>query len=601
MTDTQQVPLRSEIAIEHTWDLTPIYMNEQAWEADLARLEAMLPTLTGLQGTIGQGAHVLLQVLKLRDEISSLLWQVHVYAGRRYDSDTGDAQGQALNERVGTIVSRISEAMSFVDPEILSLSDETLVTWQQQEPQIQLYAYALEQLMEQRTHVRSAEIEGIMAAFGDITRAPSETFEILTNADLVFPSIRDEKGQEIQLSHARYGRLRESQDRRVRQDNFKQYYSAYRGVRNTLGTTLAAQIRSQVLNARLRSYESALHAALSANDIPVAVYHNLIATVNANLPRLHRYMAWRKRVMQLDELHTYDLHVSLVPAADVPVPYTEAVALMAEAFKPLGKDYGEAIAQTFSSRWIDVYENRGKRSGAYSDGSYTTAPYILMNYQDRLRDAFTLAHELGHSMHSYFTRRSQPFVYGNYTIFVAEVASTLNEALLTDYLLKTRDDKALRKYLIMQQLDDIRSTLFRQTMFAEFEHDLHRRVEAGEPLTADTLSQPYFDLVQRYHGPDVTLDDELALEWSLIPHFYYNFYVYQYATGISAALALSKQIMQEGQPAIDRYLHFLSSGSSKSSIDLLREAGVDMTTPEPIQAAMDTFDRLLDELEAMGD
>lgn len=600
MTDTHHVPQRSEIAIEHTWDLTPIYMDDQAWETDLARLEGMLPELTAMQGSVASSATHLLKALQLRDAISSLLWQVYVYAARRYDSDTGDPQGQALNERAGSLASRMSEAMAFVDPEILTLSNETITEWQHQEPGLQIYAYALQQLMEQRAHVRSAEIEGIMAAYSDITRAPAETFEILTNADLVFPSITDENGQEIRLSHARYGRLLESQDRRVRQDTFKQYYSAYRGIRNTLGTTLAAQIRSQVLNARLRSYESALHAALSANDIPVEVYHNLISTVNTNLPRLHRYMAWRKRVMQLDELHTYDLYVSLVPEADVPVPYAEAVPMMSAAFKPLGADYGNALDKTFSSRWIDVYENQGKRSGAYSDGSYTTAPYILMNYQDRLRDAFTLAHELGHSMHSYYTRRTQPFVYGNYTIFVAEVASTLNESLLTDYLLKTRDDKALRKYLIMQQLEDIRGTLFRQTMFAEFELDLHRRVEAGEPLTADNISQPYYELVQRYHGPDVTLDDELALEWSRIPHFYYNFYVYQYATGISAALALSKQIMQEGQPAIERYLRFLSSGSSKSSIDLLRDAGVDMTTPEPVQAAMDSFDSLLDELEALG-
>lgn len=599
MSDTQQVPQRSEMAIEYTWDLTPVYANDQAWEADLARLEGMLPEISNMQGTIGQGAAVLLKLLKFRDDISSLLWQVYVYASRRYDSDTGDSQGQALNERANSLASRVSESMAFIEPEILALSDETIAAWQQQEPGLQLYAYALQQLMQQRAHVRSAEIEAIMAAFGDITRAPAETFEILTNADLLFPSITDEQGQEIRLSHARYSRLLENQDRRVRRDTFKQYYSAYRGIRNTLATTLAARMRSQVLNARLRNYESSLHAALAPNDIPVEVYHNLITTVNANLPRLHRYMSWRKRYMQLDELHTYDLYVSLVPAADVPVPYAEAIPMMSAAFQPLGSDYGAAITKTFTSRWIDVYENQGKLSGAYSDGSYTTAPYILLNYQDRLRDAFTLAHELGHSMHSYFTRRAQPFVYGNYTIFVAEVASTLNESLLTDHLLKTRDDAALRKYLIVQQLEDIRGTLFRQTMFAEFELDLHRRVEAGEPLTADTISQPYLELVARYHGPDVTLDDELALEWSRIPHFYYNYYVYQYATGISAALALSKQIMHEGQPAIDRYLHFLSSGSSKSSIELLREAGVDMTTPAPIQAAMDSFDSLMDELEAM--
>jgi oligoendopeptidase F len=304
--------------------------------------------------------------------------------------------------------------------------------------------------------------------------------------------------------------------------------------------------------------------------------------------------------MGLDDLHFYDLYAPLVPQADIDVPYAEGAEIVAAAFAPLGNEYGAAIGKAFSSRWIDVYENVGKRSGAYSDGSYTTAPFILLNYQDRLDDMFTLAHELGHSMHSFFTRKHQPFVYGNYTIFVAEVASTLNEALLTDHLLKHRDDPDLRKELIVKQLEDIRTTIFRQTMFAEFELDMHTRTEAGEPLTADSLSKPYYDLVARYHGPEVTLDDEIALEWARIPHFYYNFYVYQYATGLSAALALSKQILNEGQPAVDRYLKFLSSGSSRSSIDLLRDAGVDMTSPEPIQAAMDRFDELMDELEQLG-
>jgi oligoendopeptidase F len=304
--------------------------------------------------------------------------------------------------------------------------------------------------------------------------------------------------------------------------------------------------------------------------------------------------------MGLDELHIYDQYVSLVPEVDVTVPYAEATETVKQAFLPLGPDYAEALDKTFRSRWIDVYENVGKRSGAYSDGSYTTAPFILLNYQDRLDDMFTLAHELGHSMHSYFTRRTQPYVYGNYTIFVAEVASTLNEALLTNYLLQTRNDPALRRRLIGKQLEDIRLTIFRQTMFAEFELDMHQRVEAGEPLTSDTLSKRYYELVARYQGPSVTLDDDIAVEWARIPHFYYNFYVYQYATGLSAALALNKQIVEEGQPAVERYLRFLSSGSSRPSIELLRAAGVDMTTPLPIQAAMDTFDRLLDELESLS-
>jgi oligoendopeptidase F len=598
MTEADKVPRRDEVQVEHTWDLATIYADVDAWERDVARLEGMLPDIGAAQGTIAGGSGALLRALTLRDEVFKLLQQLYVYASLLRDSDSTDSVGQALDERAGSLYAKISAALAFIEPEILDVPQETLTGWLTQEPRLQIYGYELSELNRQRAHVRSAEVEGIMAQYSDVTRAPHEIFDILTNADLQFPSIEDETGQQLQLSHARYGRLMEHGDRRVRRDAFKSYYSAFGTIRNTLGTTLAAETRSHVLGARLRGYESSLHAALDPRDISVDVYHNLVDTINQNLPRLHHYMDVRRRLMGLDELRIYDMYAPLVPEADIEVPYMEARDVVAAAFRPLGDEYSSAIAQAFGSRWIDIYENVGKRSGAYHNGAYTTAPFILLNYQDRLRDVFTLAHELGHAMHSFFTKRRQPFVYGGYTIFVAEVASTLNEALLTDHLLKTRDDPALRKRLIVQQLDDIRATIFRQTMFAEFELDIHRRSEAGEALTADGLSKLYYELVRRYHGPGVTLDDEIANEWSRIPHFYYNFYVYQYATGLSAALALSRQIIDEGQPAVDRYLRFLGSGRSRPSIDLLRDAGVDMTTPAPIQAAMDTFDRLLNELEA---
>jgi oligoendopeptidase F len=598
--EAKQVPRRDEIPVEYTWDLTTIYVNDAAWEQDVAQLEGMAPDIAALQGTIGKEAAGLLRALKLRDEVGMRLWQIYVYANRRHDSDRTDSAGQALAERAGSVVARLSAATAFIEPEILAIPEETIAAWQREEPGLQMYAYALEELARQRAHVRSAEVEGILAQFGDISRATSDIYEVLTNADLDFPTIEDENGQPVKLSHARYGRFMESLDRRVRHDAFKGMFSTFRGIRNTLGTTLAAEVRGHVLNARVRNYGSALEAALQPHDIPLDVYHNLIATINANLPRLHRYMRVRKRIMGLDELHFYDLYAPLVPEADITVPYSEATETVQAAFAPLGEEYAAAIRQSFTSRWIDIYENVGKRSGAYSDGSYTTAPFILLNYQDKLRDMFTLGHELGHSMHSFFTRRTQPFVYDNYTIFVAEVASTLNEALLTDHLLKTRDDPALRKQLIVQQLEDIRTTIFRQTMFAEFELNFHQRTEAGEPLTAAALSKPYFELVGRYYGPELVLDEELEFEWSRIPHFYANFYVYQYATGLAAALALSKQIVEEGQTAVDRYLRFLSSGSSRSSINLLRDAGVDMTTPQPIERAMERFDQLLDELESMS-
>jgi len=600
MAEAQKVPQRAEIPVEYTWDLATVYPNTDAWDQDVARLESMLPDVTALQGTLGQGASVLLQALTLRDEMTKILYQLYIYASHRKDSDSTDPTGQALDERAGSLVARISAALAFIEPEILALPQETIAAWLKAEPKLRIYTYELEELARQRAHIRSAEVEGILAQFGDVTRAPSEIFDILTNADLKFPTIEDEQDQPLQLSHARYGRLMESQDRRVRRDAFKGYYSSYQSILNTLGTALAAEVRSHALNARVRGYPSALAAALDPRDIPLDVYHNLVSTINANLPRLHRYLEIRRKIMGLDELRVYDTYAPLVPQVDVEVPYAEAQQQVQLAFAPLGPDYAEALSKAFSSRWIDVYENVGKRNGAYSGGAYSTPPFILLNYQDRLRDMFTLAHELGHSMHSYFTRRTQPFVYGRYTIFVAEVASTLNEALLTDHLLKTRDEPMLRKQLIVQQLDDIRATIARQTMFAEFELDIHQRTEAGEPLTADMLNKRYYDLVSRYQGPGLILDDEIAFEWARIPHFYYNFYVYQYATGLSAALALSRQIIDEGQPAVDRYLQFLSSGSSRSSIDLLRDAGVDMTTPQPIQAAMDTFDRLLDELDAMS-
>ncbi len=600
MAEAQKVPTRSELPTEYTWDLSVVYANVDAWDQDVARIEGLLPELTSLQGTLAQGAAKLLRALNLRDEIAQILYQLYTYASNLKNSDSTEPTGQALDERAGSLVARIGAALAFIEPELLAIPQETVSGWLKSEPRLAVYGYELQELARQRAHIRSAEVEGILAQFGDVTRAPSEIFEILTNADLKFPEIEDEQGQKIQLSHARYGRLLENQNRRVRRDAFKNYYSGYQSILNTLGTTLAAEVRSHVVSARVRGYPSALAAALEPRDIPLDVYHNLVKTINANLPKLHRYMALRRKIMGLEDLRIYDTYAPLVPQADLAVPYDEARDTVTAAFKPLGADYADALGKAFSKRWIDVYENVGKRSGAYSSGSYSTPPFILLNYQERVRDMFTLAHELGHSMHSYFTRRTQPFVYGNYTIFVAEVASTLNEALLNDYLLKTRDEPMLRKSLIVQQLDDIRATIFRQTMFAEFELDIHTRTEAGEPLTSDALSKAYYELVKRYQGPPVTLDDEIAFEWARIPHFYYNFYVYQYATGLSAALALSRQIIDEGQPAVDRYLKFLSSGSSRSSIDMLRDAGVDMTTPAPVQAAMDTFDRLVDELESMA-
>ncbi len=600
MTATANVPTRAEAPAESTWDLAPVYADDAAWEADIPALEAEATDLAAMQGRVGESPASLLHTLTLRDAVGDRLYRLYVYASMRKDTDQGDAAGQGLEERAGSLAARIGAQVAFVEPEILAIADDLLNEWLTLEPGLNVYGYDLRKLARQRAHIRSAEVEAVLAAVSDVTRAPGEIFDILTNADLVFPTITDENGAEVHLSHARYGRYMESPDRRVRRDAFSGLYGAFRPIRNTIGTTLAANVRTHVLNARVRGYGSCLEAALDPNEIPTGVYTNLVSTVNANLPRLHRYLALRKRILGLDELRIYDLYVSLVPEVEVKVPYAEGRKMVREAFRPLGAAYAAALERSFGERWIDVYENAGKRSGAYSGGAYSTPPYILLNYQDRLNDAFTLAHELGHSMHSYFTRQAQPFVYGGYGIFVAEVASTLNEALLTDYLLKSRDDAALRRRLIVEQLDGIRTTIFRQTMFAEFELDMHTRAEAGEPLTAEGLTEWYYEITKRYHGPGVALDDEIGFEWARIPHFYYNFYVYQYATGLSAALALSRDILAGDSDATERYLRFLAAGSSFSSIDILRHAGVDMTTPAPVDAAMVRFGELLDELEAVS-
>ena len=596
---TQQVPTRSEANTADTWDLSLMYADDAAWERALGDIDQLINTLTGLQGSTGTDAEALVRVIKAREAVMQTAHQLYIYAHCRYDSDSGDAAGQALNARAQAMIARASAATAFVDPEILAIPEATLRGWIASHSVLSTYAYYFDVLLRNRSHMRSAEVEAVLAQTGEMAGAPYNIFGVLNNTDMEFGTITDEKGEEVALSHGRYGKYLENPDRRVRHDTFKTFYKSYRAHRNTLAMILANGVRSNVINARVRGYQSAVEAALAPNDIPVAVYHNLVSTVQSNLPKLHRYMELRKRLMGLDSLHIYDLYTPIHAGADLEVNYHDGYRMVMAALEPLGSEYQTALSSCYESRWIDVYENKGKRSGAYSTGSYTTAPYILLNYQNRLDDVFTLAHELGHSMHSFFTRKTQPYHYGDYTIFVAEVASTLNESLLISHLLKTRDDAALRRHLLVQQLEDIRTTLIRQTMFAEFELDMHTRSEQDEPLTTEGLTERYYDMVKRYHGPAVTLDDEIGLEWSRIPHFYYNFYVYQYATGISAALALSAQVSQGNPQAIANYLGFLKGGSSQSSIDLLRGAGVDMASPAPVQAAMDRFDALLDELEAM--
>lgn len=599
---TGAVPKRHELSKEYTWNLESIYADEAQWEADFSRLEAMIPQLEALAGTLGQGARSLLHALQQRDAAQQLRDQLYVYAFLRQTEDTTNPRYQALTGRITMLDARVGAATAFFEPEILAIPDEQLQEFLQSDAGLRVYQHALDELRRQRAHVRSAEVEALLASASEITRAPEAIFDMLNDADLKFPTIKDEEGREVELTQGRYIRFMESKDRVVRRAAFEALYKTYGSVRNTTGTALANHIRMHMFYAKARNYPSSIEAALDPYAIPLTVYTNLIETINTNLDQLHRYMRLRKRMLKLDDLHMYDLYTPLVAKAKIEYTYDEARDLVEAALAPLGAEYISRVRNgLWQDRWVDVYENEGKRSGAFSWGAYTTQPFILMNYQDDLTDVFTLAHELGHSMHSYYTRRAQPYVYGHYTIFVAEVASTLNEALLVDHLLETSDDRLLRMYVLSHQIEEFRRTMFRQTMFAEFEYETHRRMEAGEAMTTDSFSQLYYDLNKRYHGPDVVADGQIALEWSRIPHFYSNFYVYQYATGIAAAAALSKQILTEGQSVVERYLRFLQSGSSKNSIDLLNEAGVDMTSPEPVQQACNVFSELVGQMEQLAD
>ncbi len=457
------------------------------------------------------------------------------------------------------------------------------------------------ELNEQRAHVLTEAEEAILAQASEVTSSPSNTFGMLNNADMKFPTIKDEDGEEVEITHGRYIRFLESSDRRVREDAFKAVYQTYDHYKNTFASTLSGQVKQDLFYANVRKYQSARQAALSKNHIPEVVYDQLIKTVNNRLDLLHRYIRLRKKVLGVDELHMYDLYTPLVKDVKMDIPYEEAKELVLKGVEPLGEEYVSTLREGFDKRWVDVEENVGKRSGAYSSGAYGTMPYILMNWQDNVNNLFTLAHEFGHSLHSYYTRKHQPYLYGDYTIFVAEVASTLNEALLNDYMVKHTEDPKEKLYLLNHFLEGFRGTVFRQTMFAEFEQLIHEKAANGESLTPELLTKTYYDLNVKYFGEDLIIDEEIGLEWARIPHFYYNFYVYQYATGYSAAAALSKQILEEGEPAVTRYLEFLQAGSSDYPIEVLKHAGVDMTSPEPIEQALSVFEKALTEMEQLLD
>lgn len=591
------LPRREEIPAEYKWRLEDIYASDAAWEEDFKRVKALLDELGAYEGRVGEAASTLLAVLKMRDQVQETMERLFTYARMRRDEDNTNATYQALADRAQGLYTEVESKTAFIDPEILTLSRETLEQYFTAEPPLRLYRFAIEAVLRVKPHVLSAPEERLLAMAGEVGEVPRAVFGMLDNADLQFPTIMDENGRQVELTKGRYITFMESKDRRVRKEAFQGLSRAYLSHRHTLAATLSGNVKRNIFYARARRYGSSLEAALDEDNVPVSVYDNLISTVRQHLGKLHRYLALRKKVLGLDELHLYDIYTPLVAEAHLEIPYHKAVEMVKEGLRPLGDEYLNVLNSGFTSGWIDIYENVGKTSGAYSWGPYGTHPFVLLNYQPNLRNAFTLAHELGHAMHTYYSHTHQPYVYAHYRIFVAEVASTLNESLLLDHLLKTVSDDKTKAYLLNHYLEEFRGTVFRQTMFAEFEKEIHARAEAGEALTPDLICGVYRDLNAAYHGPDTVIDPEIEIEWARVPHFYMNFYVYKYATGFSAATALYRAIVGEGRSAVERYLAFLAAGGSDYPLNELARAGVDMSSPGPIEAALNVFGERLEQLE----
>lgn len=590
---------REEIEEQYKWNLEAIYANDQDWEKDFQKVKELAEEFKTLQGTLKNSAKDLLKALLLQDELSKLMGKLYVYARMRKDEDNTKGKYQALADRSSNLSVYVNSVSAYLVPEILTIPAEQLTQFVQEEEKLQLYRQYLDEIVRMKPHILSAEQEQLLAQTGEMAQSPRQIYSMLNNADIKFPTVKDENGEEVELTKGRYINFLESSDRRVRKEAFEAFYQTYGSLSNTFSATLNSDVKKNIFYAKVRKHPSALEASLYDDNISKSVYDQLIDTIHKNMHLMHRYIQLRKKLLGVDELHMYDLYTPIVKEVDIKISYEEAQKKVLEGLKPLGQEYLDQVQAGYDSRWIDVYENKGKTAGAYSWGSYLTQPYILLNFQGNVHDLFTLAHELGHSMHSFYSHQNQPYVYAHYKIFVAEVASTLNEALLMDHLLKTTQDKKVKMYYLNYYLEQFRTTVYRQTMFAEFEKMIHEKTEAGEALTPELLNQMYHELNVAYYGPDMVVDELIDLEWARIPHFFMNFYVFQYATGFSAAVSLAKQILNEGDSAVGRYLEFLKSGGSDYPVNLLKKAGVDMNTPEPIQKALDVFKEILDQMEQM--
>ena len=599
MTEIKKVPARSEVPEKLTWDLERVYQSIEEWKKDQRKLENKLDEFKHAKDQLEMNADKFLEVIEQYLEIMRIYEKLAVFASMKNDQDTTNSQYQELQGMADNLGTQVSEAVAWFQPALVHLDDQVIQDYFHQNSKLEPYRHFITELRSQREHLLSDAQEELLAAAGNIFGAPEKTFEMLSDADLKFPVVEGENGQKVELSEGTYSKLLESADQKVRQGAFKALYQTYGAFKNTFATTLTSQVQVQNYQAKVRHYASAKDAALSENHIPDKVYDVLIDEVHRNLPLLHRYVKLRGEVLNLDKVHMYDLYTPIVKESNLSFTYPEAQAKALEALQVYGDDYLQHVQEAFDNRWIDVVENKGKRTGAYSSGGYDTDPYILLNWQDGLEDLYTLVHEMGHSMHSYYTTHTQPYVYGDYPIFVAEIASTTNENLLTDYLLKTEKDPQVRAFVLNHYLDGFKGTIFRQTQFAEFEQWIHEQDASGKSLTADSISKFYGDLNKQYYGPAIYNDDEIAMEWMRIPHFYYDFYVYQYATGFAAATTLSQRIEDDDPAHTEAYLNFLKSGSSAYPIETMQKAGVDMTQRAYLEKAFKVFEERLNELEKL--
>lgn len=590
---------RAHVAKCNTWALEDIYASDDLWEAEVKTFLELCDTLPSYEGHLGDSADTLFDYLSTSEKAEKLLERIYIYANQASHVDMNNSIYQGFAARANSYMATFNSKTAFFTPEILSCDEAIIKGYLDAKPELNVYKTLFNRIFREKAHTLSKNEETLLANVNEFASSPMDIYTLFANADLTFDKIHDDKGNLVDLTNGRYGTFLDSTDRNVRKEAFMSMYKAYGQFKNTLATTYSANAKKATFFAKARKYESSLAASLEPKAIPLSVYDNLIETIHKHLPKMYKYVSLRKKALNLDELHMYDVYVPMIDGVDKKISYEKAKATVLEALKPMGEDYLSVLKEGFNNRWIDIYENEGKKNGAYSWGPYGTHPYVLLNHNDDFDSMFTLAHEMGHALHSYYSSKTQPYVYAGYQIFVAEVASTCNESLLIHHLLNKCSDKKERAYLINHFLDSFKGTIFRQTMFAEFERITHEMSDKGEPLNAEKLCEIYLELNKLYFGPDMISDDEIKYEWARIPHFYSEFYVYQYATGFSAAIALSKRIMELGEEGVNDYMKFLTGGCSLDPIELLKLAGVDMSSPAPIDSALELFGQLVDELESL--